>query len=146
VLYLEDFQPGMVFELGSHAVTKDEIVAFASQFDPQPFHVDEVAAADGPFGGLVASGWHTSAIWMRLWVTEVLSRSASMGSPGVEELRWLQPVRPGDTLTGRLTVLETTPSQRRPGRGTVRSRAELVNERGETVLTMIARGFVALRP
>jgi acyl dehydratase len=146
VLYFEDFQPGTVFGLGSHTVTKDEIVAFARQFDPQPFHLDEEAAADGPFAGLVASGWHTSAIWMRLWVTAVLSRSASMGSPGVEELRWLQPVRPGDTLTGRLTVLEATPSQRRPGRGTIRSRAELLNQRGETVLTMIARGFVGLQP
>jgi acyl dehydratase len=145
VLYFEDFEPGQVFELGSHTVSKDEIVAFASQFDPQPFHVDQEAAADGPFGGLVASGWHTSAIWMRLWVTAVLNRSAGMGSPGVEELRWLQPVRPGDTLTGRLTVLEATPSQRRPGRGTIRSRAELVNQRGETVLGMTARGFFALR-
>jgi acyl dehydratase len=146
VLYFEDFQPGKIFELGSHTVTKDEIVAFASQFDPQPFHVDEEAAAEGPFGGLVASGWHTSAIWMRLWVTEVLNRSAGMGSPGIEELRWLQPVRPGDTLTGRLTVLEATPSVRRPGRGTVRSQAELLNQRGETVLAMTARGFFALRP
>lgn len=146
MLYFEDFQPGQTFELGSHTVTKDEIVAFATQFDPQPFHVDEEAAAVGPFGGLVASGWHTSAIWMRLWVTEVLNRSAGMGSPGVEELRWLQPVRPGDTVTGRLTVLEATPSQRRPGRGTVRSRAELVNQRGEIVLAMTARGFFAVRP
>jgi acyl dehydratase len=146
VLYFEDFQPGTVFDLGSHTVTKDEIVAFASQFDPQPFHVDEKAATDGPFGGLVASGWHTSAIWMRLWVTEVLNRSAGMGSPGIEELRWLEPVRPNDTLTGRLTVLEATPSERRPGRGTVRTHAELHNQRGETVLTMVARGFLARRP
>jgi acyl dehydratase len=146
VLYFEDFQPGTVFDLGSHTVTKDEIVAFASQFDPQPFHLDEKAAADGPFGGLVASGWHTSAIWMRLWVTEVLNRSAGMGSPGIEELRWLEPVRPNDTLTGRLTVLEATPSERRPGRGTVRTHAELRNQRGETVLTMVARGFLARRP
>jgi acyl dehydratase len=143
--YFEDFVPGDVFELGSHTVTRDEIVAFAREYDPQPFHLDDAAAADGPFGGLIASGWHTAALFMRLYVDAVLAESVSMGSPGVEELRWLRPVRPGDTLRGRLTVLETTPSSRRPDRGTVRLRCELLED-GEVVLTMIARGYFGRRP
>jgi acyl dehydratase len=143
--YFEDFEAGDVFELGSHTITKDEIVAFARQFDPQPFHVDEQAARDGPFDGLIASGWHTGALWMRLYVDAVVGDSISMGSPGIEELRWLQPVRPGDTLQGRLTVLETTPSSRRHDRGTVRSRGELFNQDGETVLSLVARGYFGRR-
>src|SRR4051794_12307010 len=109
-----------MFEFGPRTVGADEIVAFATQFDPQPFHVDEAAAAAGPFGGLVASGWHSAAIFMRMYVDAVLNDTASMGSPGVEELRWLVPVRPGDTLRGRATVLEATPSGSRADRGTVR--------------------------
>jgi acyl dehydratase len=143
--YFEDFAPGDVLDLGTRTVTRDEIVAFAREFDPQPFHLDEAAAADGPFGGLVASGWHTAALFMRLYVDAVLAEAASMGSPGVEELRWLRPVRPGVTLHGRLTVLETMPSSRRPDRGTVRSRCELLDEDGEVVLSMVARGFFGRR-
>jgi acyl dehydratase len=144
--YFEDFAPGDVFELGTRTVTRDEIVAFAREFDPQPLHVDEAAAADGPFDGLIASGWHTGALWMRMYVDAVVGDSVSMGSPGIEELRWLHPVRPGDTLSGRLTVLETTPSERHADRGTVRSRGEMVNQDGEVVLTMIARGYFGRRP
>ncbi|MDQ3992333.1 MAG: MaoC family dehydratase [Actinomycetota bacterium] len=144
--FFEDFEPGHVFELGSRTVTADEIVAFGREFDPQPFHVDEEAAAASVFGGLIASGWHTSAMWMRLYVDALLAAAASMGSPGIEELRWLAPVRPGDTLHARLTVLEATPSERRPDRGTIRSRAEFVNQEGVTVMTMIARGHFARRP
>jgi acyl dehydratase len=144
--YFEDFAPGDVFELGTRTVTRDEIVAFAREFDPQPLHVDEAAAADGPFDGLIASGWHTGALWMRMYVDAVVGDSVSMGAPGIEELRWLHPVRPGDTLSGRLTVLETTPSERRADRGTVRSRGEMVNQDGEVVLTMIARGYFGRRP
>ena len=144
--YFEDFQAGDVYELGSHTVTAAEIVDYARQFDPQPFHVDESAAVDGPFGGLIASGWHTGAMWMRIYVDSVLNDTISMGSPGIEELRWLVPVRPGDTLSARLTVLETSPSSRRPDRGTVRSRGEMTNQRGEPVMTMIARGFFGRRP
>jgi acyl dehydratase len=144
--YFEDFQQGAVFELGSRTVTADEIVAFGRQFDPQPFHVDEAAAAASVFGGLVASGWHTGAMWMRLYVDALLDGAASLGSPGIEELRWLAPVRPGDTLHARLTVLEATPSERRPDRGTIRSRGEMVNQDGVTVMSMVARGHFARRP
>jgi acyl dehydratase len=144
-LYFEDLRPGQVFELGSRTVTADEIVAFAREWDPQPFHLNEEAAATSPFGGLIASGWHTGAMWMRLYVDSVLGRAASMGSPGIEELRWLAPVRPGDTLEGRLTVLEATPSEKRADRGTIRSRAEMVNQDGVTVMTMVARGHFGRR-
>jgi acyl dehydratase len=144
--YWEDFEPGQVVELGSVSVTEDEIVAFARQFDPQSFHVDAEAAKESVFGGLIASGWHTGAMWMRLYVDSLLDQAASMGSPGIEELRWLAPVRPGDTLAGRLTVLETTPSERRPDRGTVRIRGELVNQDGVTVLSMVSRGHFGRRP
>jgi acyl dehydratase len=144
-LTFEDFEPGQVFELGSTSVTEEEIVAFARQFDPQPFHVDPQAAQESVFGGLIASGWHTGSLWMRLYVDSMLGGPSSQGSPGIEELRWLAPVRPGDTLSGRLTVLETTPSERRPDRGTVRIRGELVNQDGVTVLSMVSRGHFGRR-
>src|SRR5215207_10341286 len=126
--YFEDFEPGRVFELGEHRVTREEIVDFARRWDPQPFHVDEDAAQDGPFGGLIASGWHTCAIYMRLYVDSLLRDTAGMGSPGVDELRWLKPVRPDALLRARLTVLEATPSERRPERGTVLARMEMLGE------------------
>ena len=141
----EDFEAGQVHELGTHTVTEEEILAFAREFDPQPFHLDPEAARDSVFGGLIASGWHTGSLWMRLYVDSLLGGAASMGSPGIEELRWLAPVRPGDTLAGRLTVLETTPSERRPDRGTVRIRGEMVNQDGVTVLTMVSRGHFGRR-
>jgi acyl dehydratase len=146
VRYFEDFAAGQSYELGVHHLTRDEIVAFAEEFDPQPFHLDEDAARHSPFKGLVASGWHTTALFMRLYVNGLLGASAGMGSPGIEELRWLRPARPGDTLQGRFTVLETWPSQNHPGRGTVRARCELLNQAGEPVLEMTARGFFARRP
>jgi acyl dehydratase len=145
-LTFDDFEPGQVLELGSVAVTEDEIVEFARRFDPQPFHVDPEAAAESVFGGLIASGWHTGAMWMRLYVDSMLGTASAQGSPGIEELRWLAPVRPGDTLHGRLTVLETTPSDRRPDRGTVRIRGEMVNQDGVTVLSMVSRGHFGRRP
>jgi acyl dehydratase len=145
-LYWEDLQVGQVVELGTHVVTEEEIVAFARQWDPQAFHVDPVAAEGSVFGGLIASGWHTGAMWMRLYVDSLLDGAASMGSPGIEELRWLAPVRPGDTLAGRLTVLEATPSERHPGRGTVRIRGEMVNQDGVTVMSMVSRGHFGRRP
>jgi acyl dehydratase len=144
--YFEDFRPGQTVELGSRTVTEEEIVAFARQWDPQPFHIDAEAARDSVFGGLIASGWHTGAMWMRLYVDSLLGDTASHGSPGVEELRWLAPVRPGDTLTGRLEVLEAVPSERRPDRGTVRIRAEMVNQDGVTVMSMTTRGHFGRRP
>ncbi len=144
--YFEDFESGQVLELGSRTVTVEEIVEFARQFDPQPFHVDPAAAAESVFGGLIASGWHTGAMWMRLYVDTVLGSVSAQGSPGIEELRWLAPVRPGDTLHGRLTVLEATPSERRPDRGTVRIRGEMVNQDGVTVMSMTSRGHFGRRP
>jgi acyl dehydratase len=144
--YFEDFRPGQTVELGSRTVTEEEIVAFARQWDPQPFHTDAEAARDSVFGGLIASGWHTGAMWMRLYVDSLLGGSASQGSTGVEELRWLAPVRPGDTLTGSLEVLEAVPSERRPDRGTVRIRAEMVNQDGVTVMSMTSRIHFGRRP
>ena len=143
--YFEDFAEGDVIEIGSKTVTRDEIVAFAREFDPQPFHVDEEAGASSPFGGLIASGWHTTAMWMRLYVDAILLDSASLGSPGVEELRWLRPVRPGDTLTGRARVLWTKPSETDPRRGTVFSESTFENQDGEVVMRLRARGLFARR-
>jgi acyl dehydratase len=141
----EDFEPGQVYELGSKVVSEDEIVAFARQFDPQPFHLDAEAARDSVFGGLIASGWHTGAMWMRLYVDSLLGGASGQGSSGIEELRWLAPVRPGDTLSGRLIVLEATSSESHPGRGTIRIRGEMVNQDGVTVMSMISRGRFARR-
>ena len=144
-LSFEDFEPGQVYELGSKVVTEDEIVAFARQFDPQPFHLDPEAAKDSVFGGLIASGWHTGAMWMRLYVDSLLGDASGQGSSGIEELRWLAPVRPGDTLSGRLTVLEASSSESHPDRGTIRIRGEMVNQDGVTVMTMVSRGRFARR-
>ena len=121
-LHFEDIRPGQVYDLGTRTITEDELIAFARDWDPQPFHVDPEAAKETVFGGLIASGWHTGAMWMRMYVDTMLG-SAARGSPGIEELRWLAPVRPGDTLTGRLTVLEATPSATKPDRGTSGSAA-----------------------
>ena len=142
--YFEDFEPGQVYELGTRTITEEELVAFARELDPQPFHVDPEAAKESVFGGLIASGWQTGAIWMRMYVDTMLG-SAARGSPGIEELRWLAPVRPGDTLTGRLTVLEATPSATKPDRGTIRIRGEMVNQDGVTVMAMTSRGHFERR-
>ena len=144
--YWEDYREGDVTELGPLEVTREEILDFARRFDPQPFHVDERAADAGPFGGLAASGWHTAAMFMRLFVDGILNGSASMGSPGVEELRWTAPVRPGDLLSARVRVVETYPSERRPDRGTVITESEVLNQDGAVVMTMRARGFFRRRP
>jgi acyl dehydratase len=145
VRYLEDFRAGEVIDLGSVTVTQEEMLEFGRRFDPQPFHVDPEAAKDTIFGGLIASGWHTASLFMRLFVLEVLNQSASMASPGVEELRWLRPVRAGDVLRGTYEVLEVTPSESSPSRGTVRARGELVNQDGEVVLRFVARNHFARR-
>lgn len=143
--HFEDFRAGDSFSFGSHTVTADEIVEFATRFDPQPFHVDAGAAAGGPFGGLIASGWHTGALFMRMYVDAILNHTVSMGSPGIEELRWLAPVRPGDTLSGRATVLEARPSAKRVDRGSVRARLEALNQRDEVVMSMVAWGLFGRR-
>jgi acyl dehydratase len=145
--YLDDFKPGDALEFpGSHTFTRDEIVAFARQYDPQPFHLDEEAAKRSIYGGLIASGWQTVGVTFRLAVEGLIGRTASMGSPGVDEIRWLRPVRPGDTVRVRAEVLEVRPSQSRPDRGIIRVRYETTNQRGETVLTMVGMGLFARRP
>jgi acyl dehydratase len=131
----EDFTPGSSQLLGPVAVSKDDIVAFAREYDPQPFHVDEVAAKDSFVGTLIASGWHTCCINMRLLAHGVLLDSTSMGSPGVEELKWLQAMRPGDTLRSRMTIVDARPSKSRPSIGLVRFRFDMLNQKDETVLT-----------
>ena len=145
--YFEDFHVGEAFELGSRSVTAAEIIDFARQFDPQPFHTDPARAQESVFGGLVASGWHTAALYMRLLVDGFVGMVASsMGSPGVDKIEWLKPVRPGDTLSGRLTIAELIPSKSRPDRGTIKSLGELRNQKGEVVMTIRAVGFFGRRP
>jgi acyl dehydratase len=147
MLYLDDLRPGDVHETGSHTMTREEIVAFARQFDPQQIHLDEEAARRSPYGGLIASGWHTASLCMRLVVEAALADgSGNLGSPGVDELRWSRPVRPGDTLSVRMEVLETKPSQSKPDRGLVRLRYVMHNQRGEEVMSMIAMGIMLRRP
>ncbi len=145
-LFFEDFQPGDVRETGSVTVTQEEIVAFAREFDPQPFHVDEEAARRSPFGGIIASGWHSAALCMRMIVSMLGPDSGSLGSPGVDELRWLKPVRPGDELWVRVEVLEAVPSKSKPDRGLVKLRYTMHNQNAEDVMTMIALGLVLRRP
>jgi acyl dehydratase len=146
MLYFEDFPPGDVRESPARAVTREQILAFAREFDPQPFHIDEAAAKTTIYGGLIASGWHTVAIYMRLMWEAFLKDTASLGSPGVDEVRWLKPVRPGDTLRARFTVLEAIPSRSKPDRGVVRSLSEVLNQHGEVVMTLRGLGLFGRRP
>ena len=143
--YFEDYVVGTVQEFGSIAVEEAEVIAFAQRFDPQPFHTDPVAARQSAFGGLIASGWHTAALMMRLVVEHYLAGAASLGSPGVDELRWLKPVRPGDTLAVRATVLETQRSRSKPDRGVVRSFVEVLNQHREIVMTLKALNMMRCR-
>ncbi|MFL6664138.1 MAG: MaoC family dehydratase, partial [Rhizobacter sp.] len=140
-----DFREGQVHEFGGVEVKRDDIVRFASEFDPQPFHVDDAAARGTMFGGLIASGWHTAAMSMRMMCDGYLLRAASLGSPGIESLKWLQPVRPGDTLRVRLTVLEARPLKSKPGVGLVKSRHQVLNQRGEVVMEMQGYGMFGMR-
>lgn len=144
--YFEDFKVGESLEIGSRTVTEEEIISFATQFDPQPFHVDRDAATQSIFGGLIASGWHTCSMMMRLMVDGFLNQSASMGSPGIDQLRWLKPVRAGDTLTLNLVTLESKPSSSKPDRGVVVSEWRATNQHGELVLTIKGLGMFGRRP
>jgi acyl dehydratase len=143
--YFEDYLPGAVYEYGYASVSEAEIVAFAERFDPQPIHVDARFAGSGPFGGLIASGWHTAGIAMRLIVTHYLSQVASLASPGVDELRWPTPVRPGDSLRLRATIVQARRSVSKPDRGLVRTRAELLNQHDQTALSLVAMNLLRLR-
>ena len=144
--YFEDFAPGQVLELGSRTISRESMLAFAREFDPQPFHVDEEAAKRSIYGGLLASGWHTCSLWMRILCDGLLTDTASLGSPGIDELRWLKPVRPGDTLSVRMTILEAIPSRSKPDRGLLRSLTEMRNQHGEVVLTARGLSLFGRRP
>jgi len=146
VRYFEDFKPGDVIELGSRTISKESILAFAREFDPQPFHTDEEAAKRSIYGGLLASGWHTGSLLMRILNDGLLKDTASLGSPGVDELRWLKPVRPGDVLSARMTVLESIPSRSKPDRGLIRSLMELRNQHGEVVVSVRGLSLLGRRP
>jgi acyl dehydratase len=144
--YLEDFQPGEEIELGTTTVSRDEILDFARHYDPQPFHVDEEAARQSIYGGLIASGWHTAAMVMRVLVDGLVKGTVTMGSPGIDEIRWLKPVRPGDTLSVKAHILDVVPSRSKADRGHIRSRYEVSNQRGEVVMTMVGLGIYGRRP
>lgn len=143
--YFEDYVAGAVYEYGYVSVSEADIIAFAERFDPQPIHTDAQFAASGPFGGLIASGWHTASLAMRLVVDHYVSRVASLASPGVDELRWPAPVRPGDSLRLRTTILEARRSRSKPDRGLIRTRAELLNQHDQTVLSLVAMNLISLR-
>jgi acyl dehydratase len=141
----EDFIVGESFVLPPQRISREEIIAFAREFDPQPFHLDEHAPATELSGGLIASGWHVSAVFMRALCDGLLLDSACLGSPGIETLKWQRPVRPGDTLAGKSTVIETRASQTRPDRGIIRFRHEAANQDGEVVMWMHNPVFFARR-
>ena len=143
--YWEDFKTGSREKIGSVIVDKDELIEFASRYDPQPFHIDEAAAQQSIYGGLIASGWHTCSMVMRLICEAYMLNSASLGSPGIENLRWLQPVRPGDTLTAFRTIEQTRESSSRPDRGIVKTLWEVENQDNQLVLTMSGINFFLKR-
>ena len=144
--YFEDYPAGAVFTAGTIAVDAAEIVEFARRYDPQAMHTDPDAAARGHFGGLIASGWHTAAMMMRLFADNFLSPASSIASPGLDELRWLKPVRPGDILSLRVTILEARRSRSRPEQGVIRSLVEVLNQNGEAVMSLKPISLIRCRP
>ncbi len=142
---LEDYVVGSVSEFGSITVEEAEIIDFARRFDPQAFHTDPEAAKRSIYGGLIASGWHTAGMMMRLLVEHYLPSARSLGSPGIDELRWTKPVRPGDKLSVRVTVLEANRSHSKPDRGVLQSFIEVLNQNREVVLTLKAVNFMLCR-
>jgi acyl dehydratase len=144
--YFEDFKVGSTIETGSRTLTEEEIISFATEYDPQPFHIDKAAAEKSMYGGIIASGWQTCGIMMRLLVDGVLRDAASLGSPGLDEIRWLKPVRPGDTLRVSITTLESRPSSSKPDRGVVVNAWKAINQHGEVVATMKGMGMFLRRP
>ncbi len=144
--FFEDFAAGEVALSAAYTVSREEILDFARKYDPQPFHTDEAAAAASMYGGLIASGWHTCAIAMKLICDLYITDSESMGSPGVDNVRWVKPVRPGDTLRLRWTVLESKPSRSRPEMGAVQSKWEILNQQDEVVMHTIGWGLFRRRP
>jgi acyl dehydratase len=146
MIWWEDFKVGERIEMGRHTFEEAEIIAFARQFDPQPFHVDPAAAKEGFFGSLIASGWHTCAVGMRLTVDSHVNYTKSLGSPGLDNIRWHKPVRAGDTVAYSRVVLESRASASRPDAGLVKSRWEAVNQHGELVMSMEGWGMFGRRP
>jgi acyl dehydratase len=144
--YFEDFYPGQEIDVGTRTVSEEEIVSFARMFDPQPFHIDREQAAQSIYGGVIASGWHTCSMMMRMVVDALISDSSSMGSPGVDRVRWLLPVRPDDTLHLRYLTREVRASNTRPDRGIVWSTWIATNQRGEEVCTVEGMGMFGRRP
>lgn len=144
--FFEDYPEGRVFDIGSILVEEEELLAFARRFDPQPFHIDAQAAARSPYGGIIASGWHTGSLMMRLLATHFLSPVSSLGSPGIDELRWPNPVRAGDLLSGRVSIQSARRSATKPDRGVVISLIEMRNQRDETVMSMRAVNLLRCRP
>jgi len=143
--YFEDYVQGSVFEYGSIPVEEAEVINFAKRYDNQALHTDPEAAARGPFGGLIASGWHTAGLMMRLFTDHYLSKVASVVSPGVDELRWTKPVRPGDRLSIRVSILESRRSRSKPDRGMVHSRVEVLNQDREVVMSLKAVNILLCR-
>ncbi len=139
--FFDDYVVGNCHEFGSYDVTEGEIISFASKYDPQSFHIDKEAAKSHAFGGLIASGWHTCAMVMRMMTEHFISSSASLGSPGVDEVRWYVPVRPGDTLRLRISVLATRLSKSKPDRGIVNSFVEGLNQNSEVVISLKTTGL-----
>jgi len=146
VRFFEDYAPGSVEELGSVSVSEADILEFARRYDPQDFHADPGKAAAGPFGGVIASGWHTASLMMKLLAARYLDPASSLGSPGIDELRWPSPVRPGDSLTVRVSILEARRSRTKPDRGLVKSHIEVRNQTGDTVMTVSAMNLIRCRP
>ena len=144
--YFDDFVPGQEIELGQRTVSEDEIIAFATQFDPQPFHIDREAAAKSIYGGVIASGWHTCAMMMRMVVDGMRCEEASMGSPGLDGVRWLLPVRAGDTIRVRYLTREVKASTSKPDRGIVKSTWVATNQKGEDVCTIDGMAMFRRRP
>lgn len=144
--YLDDLAAGQRFSTPGLTLTESEIIDFAWRYDPQPFHLDANAAADSPYGGLIASGFQSLAVCFRLFIQSGLLADSSMGSPGIDELRWLAPVRPGDTLHSEIEVLEVRPSSSKPDRGIARLKYQAVNQRGEAVLSFIVNHLLRRRP
>ncbi|MDA9761736.1 MaoC family dehydratase [Desulfobacterales bacterium] len=143
--FLEDFVEGAVYEFGPATISEEEIIQFGKSFDPQIFHTDPEGAKKTVYGGLIASGWHTCSLFMRLFVEHYLPGPASLGSPGVDEIRWLKPVRPGDELILRITVQKVKPSRSKPDRGVLYSFCEMVNQENEVVVSMMGLNLIRYR-
>jgi acyl dehydratase len=144
--HFEDYPIGSVAQYGPIVVDEAEVLEFGRRFDPQDFHTDPVKAAKSPFGGIIASGWHTGSLMMRTLVDRYLSRTAGLGSPGMDELRWSAPVRPGDRLWVRVTVIEARRSESKPDRGLVRTLIEVLNDKGVPAMTVKGMTLVRCRP